>query len=111
MLRKSFYYLRVTISAIFIFFLGVGIYFAQRVPNPASANINWDQRVDKLLKVSKKGDIILTAVGDMIFNREISHFTERRKLPCLICLPQLLFHNFTLCSDRSIRRTGLCLER
>lgn len=76
MLRKSFYYLRVTISIIFIFFLGVGIYFAERVPNPASTNINWDQRVDKLLKVSKKGDIILTAVGDMIFNREISHFTE-----------------------------------
>jgi poly-gamma-glutamate capsule biosynthesis protein CapA/YwtB (metallophosphatase superfamily) len=75
MFRKRFCSLSVIILNILIFLLGGDAYFAQKVPNPASGNINWDQRVDKLLKASK-GDIILTAVGDMIFNREISHFTE-----------------------------------
>lgn len=35
----------------------------------------WDQRVDELLQ-TEDGDIVLTAVGDMIFNREISGHTE-----------------------------------
>jgi len=35
----------------------------------------WDERVDALLETSE-GDIVLTAVGDMIFNREISGHME-----------------------------------
>jgi len=35
----------------------------------------WGQRVDALLETSE-GDIVLTAVGDMIFNREITGHTE-----------------------------------
>jgi len=57
--------------------LGFGTSFTQRSDDvsQSSKDINWDQRVDNLLKVSK-GDIVLTAVGDMIFNREITGFTE-----------------------------------
>jgi poly-gamma-glutamate capsule biosynthesis protein CapA/YwtB (metallophosphatase superfamily) len=36
-----------------------------------SQRVDWDQRVDELLE-TKEGDIVLTAVGDMIFNREIT---------------------------------------
>ncbi len=57
--------------------LGIGAGFGQRGDDVtrSSGEINWDQRVDKLLKVSE-GDLILTAVGDMIFTREINHFPE-----------------------------------
>ena len=36
---------------------------------------SWSPRVDDLLETDD-GDIVLTAVGDMIFNREISGYTE-----------------------------------
>lgn len=75
MLRKNFHSLRAVILAIFIFLLAGDIHFAQKDPASASGDVNWDKRINGLLKASK-GDIILTAVGDMIFNREISHFTE-----------------------------------
>ena len=42
----------------------------------SSENIDWNKRVDKLLQVSEDADIIFTAVGDMIYNREITHFKE-----------------------------------
>jgi len=37
---------------------------------------DWDKRVSQLLQGEKKGDIVITAVGDMIWNRELTHFTE-----------------------------------
>jgi len=37
--------------------------------------IDWNQRINKLLE-TVEGDIVLTAVGDMIFNQEISGFKE-----------------------------------
>ncbi len=40
-----------------------------------SDEIDWDRRVDRLLETAK-GDIVLTAVGDVIFTEEISGFTE-----------------------------------
>ena len=67
----------VSLALLLALLWGKGVAFGHRVdPAPhSSGNIKWEQRVDKLLKVSK-GDIILTAVGDMIFNREISGFKE-----------------------------------
>jgi len=55
----------------------VGISFSHRGSDVANCaeKIDWDQRVDKLLE-TPKGDIVLTVVGDMIFNQEISDFKE-----------------------------------
>lgn len=44
-------------------------------PKEPPANINWDQRITDLLK-EEPGDIILTAVGDMIFNQKISDLAD-----------------------------------
>lgn len=40
-----------------------------------AGDIDWSRRIDELLK-TEKGDIIVTAVGDMIFTREISGYEE-----------------------------------
>jgi len=45
------------------------------VDSAGSKEIEWDERIDKLLK-TEKGDIIVTSVGDMIFTREISGYKE-----------------------------------
>jgi len=44
-------------------------------PPEPQLNINWDQRVTDLLK-EEPDDIILTAVGDMIFNEKISDLPD-----------------------------------
>ena len=44
-------------------------------PQEAPANVNWDERITTLLK-EEPGDIILTAVGDMIFNQKISDLPD-----------------------------------
>jgi poly-gamma-glutamate capsule biosynthesis protein CapA/YwtB (metallophosphatase superfamily) len=43
-------------------------------PEPAE-NVNWEARVTALLK-EEPGDVIITAVGDMIFNEQISNLPE-----------------------------------
>jgi poly-gamma-glutamate capsule biosynthesis protein CapA/YwtB (metallophosphatase superfamily) len=43
-------------------------------PEPAE-NVNWEQRVTQLLR-EQPGDVIITAVGDMIFNQQISKLPE-----------------------------------
>ena len=49
---------------------------ARRVrPKEAPTNLNWDERITQLLK-EEPGDTIITAVGDMIFNEQISHLQE-----------------------------------
>jgi hypothetical protein len=45
-----------------------------RPPEPAE-KINWEERVTALLK-EEPGDIIITGVGDMIFNEQISNLPE-----------------------------------
>lgn len=65
-----------TLLAVLLWGLGPGFTHGGNDGSPATKDIDWNQRVDKLLKVSQEGDIILTAVGDMIYNEEISHFTE-----------------------------------
>ncbi len=54
---------------------GLGLSFNHPSEAGSRADINWGQRIDKLLKI-EKGDIIVTAVGDMIFNQEISGYKE-----------------------------------
>jgi hypothetical protein len=44
-------------------------------PAPAPTNINWDARITELLK-EEPGDVIVTAVGDMIFNKQISQLSD-----------------------------------
>jgi poly-gamma-glutamate synthesis protein (capsule biosynthesis protein) len=44
-----------------------------RPPEPPS-NIDWNARITALLK-EEPGDVIVTAVGDMIFNEKITHLT------------------------------------
>jgi poly-gamma-glutamate capsule biosynthesis protein CapA/YwtB (metallophosphatase superfamily) len=50
-------------------------------PLQASEKIDWDGRVTRLLK-EEAGDIIITGVGDMIFNEQISRLSDpdRRNL-------------------------------
>ncbi len=43
-------------------------------PEPAE-NANWNERITTLLK-EEPGDVIITAVGDMIFNQQISNLPE-----------------------------------
>jgi len=45
-----------------------------RPPQPAES-VNWEQRVTDLLK-EQPGDIIITGVGDMIFNKQISKLPD-----------------------------------
>ncbi|MGY8796385.1 MAG: hypothetical protein ACKVJN_14905, partial [Woeseiales bacterium] len=54
---------RAIILTFLCFCLSSNVAFSQR--------INWEQRVDDLVETND-GDIVLTAVGDMIFNREIT---------------------------------------
>ena len=65
-----------TLLTVLLWVLGPGFTLGSNDGPLAAEDIDWKQRVDKLLKVSQEGDIILTAVGDMIYNEEISHFTE-----------------------------------
>ena len=44
-------------------------------PKEAPTTINWDERITQLLK-EEPGDVIITAVGDMIFNQQISTLQE-----------------------------------
>jgi poly-gamma-glutamate synthesis protein (capsule biosynthesis protein) len=45
-----------------------------KAPEPPE-NVNWDDRISGMLK-EEPGDIIVTAVGDMIFNEKISELPE-----------------------------------
>ena len=51
------------------------VYNRRIKPAEPSKNVNWDERVAKLLK-EEPGDIILTGVGDMIYTEKISDFPE-----------------------------------
>jgi hypothetical protein len=44
-------------------------------PAEPTENVNWAERVTALLK-EQPGDIVITAVGDMIFNEQISRLPE-----------------------------------
>ena len=52
----------------FIFWVSGNISFSQEDA--------WSQRVAALLEKSEDNNIVLTAVGDMIFNREITDYPE-----------------------------------
>jgi poly-gamma-glutamate synthesis protein (capsule biosynthesis protein) len=54
---------------------GKSVYNRRIHPKEAPTNINWDERITQLLK-EEPGDIIITAVGDMIFNQQISNLQE-----------------------------------
>ena len=56
-------------------FCGLALSFDHSSDGVKSDEVNWEQRIAELLKV-EKGDIIVTAVGDMIFNQEISGYKE-----------------------------------
>ena len=44
-------------------------------PREPAENVNWEARVTALLK-EEPGDVVITAVGDMIFNKQISNLAE-----------------------------------
>jgi len=49
--------------------------YSRRIrPQEAPSNIDWKARITALLK-EEPGDVIVTAVGDMIFNEKITHLT------------------------------------
>ena len=73
---KKFGSVALTFLAVLLWGFGPGLIRGNNDGSASAEDIDWNQRVDKLLKVSQKGDIFLTAVGDMIYNEEISHFTE-----------------------------------
>ena len=54
---------------------GLALSSNQSARGMLSDETNWEQRVADLLRAGK-GDIIVTAVGDMIFNQEISGYEE-----------------------------------
>lgn len=64
------------VLAIIVLQWPLGLSLAHPGVSASSDSVDWDNRVDKLLQVSDDNDIIFTAVGDMIYNREITHFNE-----------------------------------
>lgn len=54
---------------------GQSVYNRRLDPPPVSDDVDWEERVTALLD-EQPGDIILTAVGDMIFNHQISSLPE-----------------------------------
>ena len=44
-------------------------------PKEPPTGIDWDDRITQLLK-EEPGDVIVTAVGDMIFNEKITHLAD-----------------------------------
>lgn len=44
-------------------------------PEPPPERIDWSARLDELLK-KEPGDLVLTAVGDMIFNEPLTHLAD-----------------------------------
>lgn len=52
---------------------GLGFTAAQGAP---TASTLWDERIDALLGGKRPGDIVLTALGDMIWTRNLTHFDE-----------------------------------
>lgn len=53
----------------------LSVYNRRVKPAPAPTNIDWDTRMKGLLK-EDPGDVIITAVGDMIFNKQISQLSD-----------------------------------
>jgi poly-gamma-glutamate synthesis protein (capsule biosynthesis protein) len=51
------------------------VYNRQIRPKEPPSTINWDARITELLK-EEPGDTVITAVGDMIFNEQISTLTQ-----------------------------------
>ena len=51
------------------------VYNRRLATTPAAENVDWDKRISGMLK-EESGDVILTAVGDMIFNEKISELPE-----------------------------------
>ncbi len=50
--------------------------YNRRVKSPvAPTNIDWDKRISEILR-EEPGDVIITAVGDIIFNEQISQRSE-----------------------------------
>ena len=54
---------------------GRSVYERRVRPAEAPEKVDWDARVSALLR-EEPGDVIVTAVGDMIFNERISHLKE-----------------------------------
>jgi len=59
---------------------GQSVYNRRVKPPEPPTNIDWNARVNELLK-EQPGDIILTAVGDMIFNEKISDLKDPDRQP------------------------------
>lgn len=51
------------------------VYNRRLKPAPAPTNMDWDARLKELLQ-EEPGDVIVTAVGDMIFNEQISQLSD-----------------------------------
>jgi len=51
------------------------VYNRRIKPAPQPTKLNWDARLAEMLK-EEPGDVIITAVGDMIFNQQISNLTD-----------------------------------
>lgn len=80
MIAKEMDYLRkfgriVLVLLIIQLNLGTRFSFGKKDDAQSPAKVNWDQRIENLL-VTEKGDIVVTAVGDMIFNQEITGYKE-----------------------------------
>ncbi|MCE1229222.1 MAG: CapA family protein, partial [Firmicutes bacterium] len=54
---------------------GPSVYTRRLKPPEPPTGLDWDARITALLR-EDPGDIVLTAVGDMIFNEPITHLTE-----------------------------------
>ena len=54
---------------------GKSVYNRRVKPPVPPTNIKWDERITALLK-EEPGDIVVTAVGDMIFNQQISRLAD-----------------------------------
>lgn len=51
------------------------VYQRRILPAESGPKVDWEARITELLK-EEPGDVILTAVGDMIFNEQITHLAD-----------------------------------
>ena len=66
---------------------GRSVYERRVRPAEAPEKVDWDARVSALLR-EEPGDVIVTAVGDMIFNERISHLKEPERKDLLRILQE-----------------------
>ncbi len=63
-------------AAVLLIAINISLAALVHASPPNSQDLDRKERIGELLLEEKSGDIVITAVGDMIWNRELTHFPE-----------------------------------